>query len=83
MTRHTPLNADIRLTRSSIAQDVWKALWEESDVWKSYHVDSDHEDVSVSPWQGNERKVVFSTPLKAPAFIRKIVGQKVTDCKLH
>ena len=62
------------------AQDVWNALWDDSDVWKAYHTDSDHEDVSVSPWLNNERRVVFSTPLKAPAFIKKIVGQKVTVC---
>ena len=34
----------------------------------------------MSPWLNNERRVVFSTPLKAPAFIKKIVGQKVTVC---
>ncbi|KAL3149525.1 hypothetical protein ABBQ32_002305 [Trebouxia sp. C0010 RCD-2024] len=60
-------------------QEVFRAIWEDSSVWAGYHHNCDHPDAVVSPWQGNERKVTFSTPLKAPAFIKKLVGVEVLE----
>lgn len=56
-------------------QEVFRAIWEDSSVWAGYHHKCDHPDAVVSRWQSDERKVTFSTPLKAPAFIKKLVGQ--------
>lgn len=56
------------------SQEVFRAIWEDSSVWAGYHHSCDHPDAVVSPWLNNERKVTFSTPLKAPAFIKKLVG---------
>ena len=69
------------LTYSVLFKDVYKAIWADSNVWTSYHIACDHDGVTVSPWEDNERRVVFSTPLKAPAFIRKMIGQHLRCCK--
>lgn len=79
---HTPKSADAgvewaRLTCTLYLawQEVFRAIWEDSSVWAGYHHSCDHPDAVVSPWQSDERRVTFSTPLKAPAFIKKLVGQ--------
>lgn len=56
------------------SQEVFLAIWEDGSVWAGYHHKCDHPDAVVSPWVNNERRVTFSTPLKAPAFIKKLVG---------
>ncbi|KAL3132882.1 hypothetical protein ABBQ38_006801 [Trebouxia sp. C0009 RCD-2024] len=60
-------------------QEVFRAIWEDSSVWAGYHHKCDHPDAVVSRWQSDERKVTFSTPLKAPAFIKKLVGVEVLE----
>lgn len=60
-------------------QEVYQAIWEDSSVWAGYHHSCDHPDAVVSPWQNGERRVTFSTPLKAPAFVKKIVGVEVLE----
>ena len=57
------------------SQEVFRAIWEDSSVWAGYHHSCDHPDAVVSPWQSDERRVTFSTPLKAPAWVKKLVGQ--------
>lgn len=67
------------LIDDSSVQEVFRAIWEDSSVWAGYHHKCDHPDAVVSRWQSDERKVTFSTPLKAPAFIKKLVGVEVLE----
>ena len=56
-------------------QEVHDALWATPDVAIDYHKLIRNHDVKAGPWRNNQRTISFWTPLKAPAFVCKMIGE--------
>ncbi len=51
------------------------ALWATPGVAIDYHKLIRNHDVKAGPWRNNQRTISFWTPLKAPAFVCKMIGE--------
>ena len=63
------------LTCRECLQEVHDALWATPDVAIDYHKLIRNHDVKAGPWRNNQRTISFWTPLKAPAFVCKMIGE--------
>ncbi|KAL4437087.1 hypothetical protein ABPG75_004226 [Micractinium tetrahymenae] len=53
------------------------AYGDDTTFIRGFHREVNACDVTVSPWVGGQRTVVFTTPVDAPAFIKRLVGKDV------
>ena len=59
-------------------QDVFNGIYLDASTCREYHAkENDCLDADVGPWVDGQRVVCFSTPLRAPAVIRKTLGMDV------